>query len=90
MVYQLSIDCKMSILNIFKEENALEKLSQLGDVNLTVASTDFLELVNKFEWDENEREEFIENMLGLTPNKRKTIMNHMIEELISENNHIGN
>ena len=70
---------KGELLQIFKEENALDKISQLGDINLTVISEDFLETINTFDWEYDEKEEFIKELLALTPRERKEILDEMKE-----------
>ncbi|MFX1321701.1 MAG: hypothetical protein ACFFAQ_08655 [Promethearchaeota archaeon] len=69
-----------SLIQIFDEENALEKISQLGDVNLTALSENFLKVLEQLEWDLDEKEEFIKEMLSLTPKERENIIQEMIEK----------
>ncbi len=67
-----------SALLILLEENSLEKLSRMNNLNITVVSEDFFEKVNRFVWDLNEKEEFIREMLVLTPIERQSILEEML------------
>ncbi len=68
---------EISPLQIIFEENALEKLSRIKDLNLTVVSEDFFKLVDQFKWDQNEREAFIHEMFALSPFERRSILEEM-------------
>ena len=68
------IDDKI-LLKILQEENGLEKIASLGDLNITTISPDFWEKIDLFDWNENEREEFIREMLSLPPKERQEIFN---------------
>ncbi len=72
---------KENLLQIIEEENSSEKTSQLNKINLTAISESFFEDINRFHWDENEQEEFIKEMLALSPKERKTILDEMKETL---------
>ncbi len=69
---------KSSYLKIFEEENALEKISQLGDMNITTISEEFFEIIDKFEWEKEEKVLFIKEMLALPPSERDAILNNMM------------
>jgi hypothetical protein len=71
---------KSYLIQIFEEENALEKISELNDMNLTAISNDFMEIIDQFDWEEDDKEEFIKEMLALTPKERKAILNEMKEK----------
>ena len=71
---------KSYLIQIFKEENALEKISELNDMNLTAISNDFMEIIDQFDWEEDDKEEFIKEMLALTPKERKAILDEMKEK----------
>jgi hypothetical protein len=74
----------MKIINIFqivKGKDFLDRLLELGDLSITILSEDFNEKVNKFEWEQDEREEFIKDMLALNPKKREEILIRMIKVL---------
>jgi len=79
---------KGELLQIFDEENALDKISKLGDINLTVISEDFLEIINTFDWEYDEKEEFIKELLALTPKERKEILDEMKEKTFSNSSHV--
>ncbi|MHA2037031.1 MAG: hypothetical protein ACW972_08695 [Promethearchaeota archaeon] len=74
-----------SPLQIFFEENSVEKLAQIRHLNITVVTDDFYEKVNRFKWEENEKNEFFQEMLALNPSERKLILDEMIKksELVS-------
>jgi hypothetical protein len=65
-------------LNLFDSENAIEKLIQVGDINITLLSKDFFDVVNRFEWEGDERSLFIGEMLALSPLERESILKEMI------------
>lgn len=69
-----------SLVKLFEQENAIVKVSKLGDINITVLSETFLEKLNEFEWEEDEKEEFIEEMKALSPGERDAILNKMLEK----------
>ena len=71
---------KRELLQILEEENALDKITKLGDINLTVISEDFLEVINSFDWEYDEKEEFIKELLALAPKERKEILDEMKEK----------
>ncbi len=66
-----------SPLQILFEENALEKLSRIENLNLTVVTEEFFESVNQFKWDLNEKEDFIREMLTLSPIERNSFLEEM-------------
>jgi hypothetical protein len=65
-------------LQILLEENSIEKLLQIRNLNITVISEDFFEIINRFEWEGNERGDFIKEMLAITPAERQLILGEMI------------
>ena len=79
---QTSIDKLSQLLDLEKQKVSEyeEKLSQLNDINITALSEDFLDIVDQFEWDGNEKEEFINEMLALSPSERKFILKEMLEK----------
>jgi hypothetical protein len=54
-------------------------LSELQNVEVTAVSERFYDIVNQFEWDANEKEEFLKEMLSLTPEERDKILNEMVD-----------
>jgi hypothetical protein len=79
---------KGELLQIFEEENALDKISKLGEINITVISEDFLETINTFDWEYDEKEEFIKELLALTPKERKEILDEMKERTFRNSSHV--
>ncbi|MFX1568452.1 MAG: hypothetical protein ACFFCV_08800 [Promethearchaeota archaeon] len=67
-------------LQILSGENAFEKLSQINNINITALSEDFFEIVNCFEWESQERSEFILEMLALAPLERQLILDEMLKK----------
>ena len=65
-------------LQILFEENPLDKLSRIKNLNLTVVSKKFFESVNQFEWDQSEKEDFIREMLALSPFERNSFLEEMV------------
>ncbi|MFX1382486.1 MAG: hypothetical protein ACFFBP_08560 [Promethearchaeota archaeon] len=61
-----------------KTENIMKRLQSGG--NLTTISDKFWEDINKFDWDDNDKEEFIKEMLSLTPKERQNIVDLMLRE----------
>ena len=55
-------------------------IPELENVEVTAISKSFYDVVNQFEWDTNEKEEFLNEMFSLTPEERKKIINEMIEK----------
>lgn len=74
---------KKSPLQILYEENSIEKLSQFGKVNITVFSEDFFDVINRFDWEANEKKEFIREMRGLSPFERRIILKEMLRRVES-------
>jgi hypothetical protein len=64
-------------LRILREENSIKKLSQLGDINITAFSKDFLARVEKLEWEGNEKAEFMEEMRLFSPEERNEVLHEM-------------
>ena len=69
-----------SPLQIFLEENSIEKLSQMGNLKITVLTEDFIKSINQFGWERNEKNEFIREMLAFSPAERQMILKEMIEK----------
>jgi len=68
------------VVQIFEDEDPIEKLIELKDINITAISEDFVDIINKFEWESNEKEEFIAELLSLNPAERKKILNKMLKK----------
>lgn len=58
----------------------IQELSELKNVELTALSEDFYKIINQFDWDTNEKEEFIKEMSSLTPKERQKIINEMVNK----------
>lgn len=71
---------EQSLLTIFIEEDSVGKLIQMGNLNITVISENFYDIVNRFDWDENEKGLFIREMLALSPIERESILDEMIRK----------
>ncbi len=69
-----------SPLQLFFEENSVEKLAQIRNLNITVVTEDFYGKMNRFNWEGNEKSEFIREMLALTPNERNLILDEMVKK----------
>ncbi|KKM82118.1 hypothetical protein LCGC14_1322830 [marine sediment metagenome] len=65
-------------LQILIEENSIENLLQIRNLNITVVSEDFFEIINRFEWEGNEKINFTKEMLSITPAERRLILDEMI------------
>jgi hypothetical protein len=55
-------------------------LPELENVEVTALSGTFYDIIDQFEWDSHEKEEFLNEMLSLTPNERKKIIDEMVEK----------
>ncbi|MHA1986455.1 MAG: hypothetical protein ACW98D_07450 [Promethearchaeota archaeon] len=69
-----------SPLQLFFEENSIEKLSRIRHLNITVVTKNFYDAVNSFNWEGNEKSEFIREMLALNPQERKLILDEMVKK----------
>jgi len=65
-------------LQILQEGEAIDKLYIKGDINLTLVSEDFYKLVERFQFEEHDKNEFIKEMLSLTPHERELFLREMI------------
>lgn len=70
---------KLALL-ILEGENAIEQLSQIENIDITVLPEDFFEIINHFYWEENEKSEFINEMLALSLFERQSILGEMLEK----------
>jgi hypothetical protein len=71
---------------VFEKENVVENLFELGDLNITAISADFLEKLNQFEWEDDEKNIFIKEMLSLTPGERDSILAKMLKRQNKQEN----
>ena len=87
---------KNELLDLVIRENGLERLNLLRDIDFTILSEDFWKKLDKFDWDENDKKEFILEMLALSPEERQNILDNMIrnDDLVkrkkSENKYVKN
>ena len=66
--------------------NTIEEGKDLSKFELSSISTDFLSKVDKFKWNqENQKEQFIQEMLTLTPEERDDIIKYMGEKSKNDN-----
>jgi hypothetical protein len=68
-----------NLQQMFEDEKAIESLMELEDINITAISDDFWEKINQFEWEANEKDAFIKDMLSLGPNERDSILAKMLK-----------
>ncbi len=59
------------------EEITFTSPADLNNARVTTLSEDFLDRINQFKWEPKEKEEFINEMLALTPDKREQILDKM-------------
>jgi len=74
---EVLFDSKLA-LQILGEEGAIEKLYFKGDLDITAVSADFYNIVNQFGFEENEKTQFIKEMLSLPPFERELILREML------------
>ncbi|MFW9865291.1 MAG: hypothetical protein ACFFEN_04260 [Candidatus Thorarchaeota archaeon] len=70
-------DSKLA-LQMLREEDAIDKLYVRGDINLTLVSEDFYKVIERFQFEEHEKNDFIKEMLSLTPHERELFLREMI------------
>jgi len=71
---------KKSKSHKYKGGIVLKEVKDLTDSNITAISDDFLEKVNLFEWENDEKDVFIKEMLSLIPSERRLILDEMIKK----------
>ena len=62
---------------IFRENNAIERLRSISNLNIALLSKDFLEKIDQFEWTLEEKSQFIKEMIGLSQKEREDILNQI-------------
>lgn len=81
-----STDIVDEIINNTNLINSIEEGKDLSKFELSSISTDFLSKVDKFKWNqENQKEQFIQEMLTLTPEERDDIIKYMGEKSKNDN-----
>ncbi|MFX0032122.1 MAG: hypothetical protein ACFE8E_13035 [Candidatus Hodarchaeota archaeon] len=64
--------------------NGHAKIPKMKNGEITAFSEDFYAFLDQFEWDTNEKEEFIKEMSSLKPAERKRILNEMLDKYKSD------
>ena len=67
------------IINILEEDIPLEDMKGLDKLNLTTLSENFIKKLNKLDMIIEEKREFVQEMLALTPEERNSIIDRMLE-----------
>ncbi|MHA2288162.1 MAG: hypothetical protein ACXABG_05195 [Promethearchaeota archaeon] len=62
------------------KELASDKALDDHDINVTAFSKDFFQIVNMFEWEEDDLIDFIKEMSSLTPEERKSVLVEMLDK----------
>lgn len=75
--YETLFDSKLA-LQVLEGEDAIDKLYHKGDINITVVSEDFYEVIDQTGLEESEKLDFIKDMLSLSPHERDLILKDMI------------
>ncbi len=65
-------DSKVKIQQFYIQEN-----DPLNNINLTAITEDFMDIVDQFEWNIDEKEQFIKEMLSMSPSERQSILKDM-------------
>lgn len=68
------------LYDLFDGENIIEKISEPRGINVTLLSEDFFKKLEQLDWEDADKQEFIKEMLTLTPEKRERILDEMIEK----------
>ncbi|MFX1390446.1 MAG: hypothetical protein ACFE9Z_10315, partial [Promethearchaeota archaeon] len=83
------LDQKDLLSKLFSESHLIEELEDkegyevvkvLGKINITTLSDEFWNKIEQFNWEENEKEEFVKDMLGLPPKCREQFIDQMLEK----------
>ncbi|MHA2130428.1 MAG: hypothetical protein ACW99L_10685, partial [Promethearchaeota archaeon] len=74
--FLLIIGLTLFTYEIIRKEG-LDVLEMISNHKLTTLQKDFIEIIEKFEWKGNDQEEFIHDLLGLTPSEREKILYDM-------------
>jgi len=70
------------LIDLFKEKYFLESLDKSKEIIITLLEKDFFDKVNKIKWqDDEEKQIFVEEMLALTPNDRKIILEDVLRNI---------
>jgi hypothetical protein len=74
--FLLIIGLTLFTYEIIRKEG-LDVLEMISNHKMTTIQKDFMEIIEKFEWKENDREEFIRDLLSLIPSEREKILQEM-------------
>ena len=66
--------------NLKYRDEDYEMIKVLGKLNITTLSEEFWNKIEQFEWQDEEKEEFINDMLGLAPECREKFINDMVNK----------
>ena len=61
-------------------QNSQKNQRKEYSTNITAISEDFMNIVNQFKWEKQDKDNFIEEMLALSPSERQSILNEMLEK----------
>ena len=68
------------LLNEVIGKEGYEVIKILGKFHITTLSDDFWDKIEQFEWENDEKEEFIKDMLGLPPDCREQFIDDMLRQ----------
>ncbi len=77
----LIIGLTLLTYEIIRKEG-LDVLEMISNHKMTTIQKDFMEIIKKFDWKENDREEFIKDLLGSTPSEREKILYDMMYKFL--------
>lgn len=69
------------LIHNLEKENWVESLSRSEFSRLTALSPDFYQTINSLGWDPGEKENFIKEMISLTPHEREQILERIKERI---------
>jgi hypothetical protein len=74
-------DSREALKILEKDEGAIEELYSKGNINITAISEDFYDVINRFDFKGNEKNELIKDLLTLAPDEREAILREMLMKL---------
>ncbi|MBY9006966.1 MAG: hypothetical protein KGD63_09415 [Candidatus Lokiarchaeota archaeon] len=67
------------LIKLFEEKYFLKRIDKAKDIIITLLEKDFFDKMSQFKWqDEEERQIFIKEMLALSPDERKIILDNIL------------
>lgn len=73
------------LIELFKEKYFIERLDKSKEIIITLLEKDFFNKVNQIKWQDNEEKQlFIKEMLALTPNDRKILLEDVLRNITFE------